>query len=184
MMNIESWWDSKHQATMFQYGNTTIAVPIGEEDAEIFKWVNEGGSSVSHSRYGIPYLEGKWDALLQMGTVLETLIKERAEATDALMATIGEYAAPWYGDDLDPEIVDAEFYDCPGYLLSVKFPVSIGLTDDDGDRRRHYSDIEEAMEALMATVTELSDTGGWAFLFIKEMDADLYDCPLSLESLK
>lgn len=110
-------------------------------------------------------------------------MSEKTEATDALMATIGEYGKFYEGDTLDPEIVDAEFYDCPGYPLGVKFPVPLGLTDDDGDRRRHYSDIEEAMEALMATVTELAGVDRWAIMFPEEMDADLYDCP-SPKSLK
>jgi len=44
------------------------------------------------------------------------------EAFDTILATLAKYGCLWKGDDLDPEIVDAEFYDCPNLCAGVDLP--------------------------------------------------------------
>jgi len=100
------------------------------------------------------------------------------EATDALMATLGEYDALWDGT-LPPEIIDAELYDCPregpwdtllpSPLCFHNDPVLIQLAD------RH-----EAMLTLIEVIKCYVETCVDTPLFSEETDGMLYDCPVDL----
>jgi hypothetical protein len=99
------------------------------------------------------------------------------EATDAVMATLGEYDALWDGM-LFPEIVDAEFYDCPnpwndwspilpGSLFSHLDPDLIQALD-------RFEALNVLIEVVKCYVENSLDVP----LFCEEVDAELYDCPL------
>lgn len=101
-----------------------------------------------------------------------------SEATDALMATLGEYDALWDGT-LAPEIVDAEMYDCPdsGGLFSPTLP-SLLCFHNDPDLLQVF-DRDEALLILIEVVKcYVGDNCVDTPLFSEEVDAELYDCPL------
>ncbi len=99
-------------------------------------------------------------------------------ATNALMATIGEYDVLWDGK-LFPEIVDAEFFDgcnLRGWvdLPERMFPGQMSIIKQQDDR-------VEALTVLKGVLAaQVGIYPGAAPLFPKNMDAELYDCPQPL----
>ena len=101
----------------------------------------------------------------------------KAEATDAVMATIGEYDTLWDGTLL-PEIIDAEFYDCPdsGRDWNPNMPTDMYLSQDFD--LMQIIDRYEALLALIEVVKCYVGTNVDASLFSEEVDAEMYDCPI------
>ncbi len=98
------------------------------------------------------------------------------EATDAIMATLGEYDAFWDGT-LSPEIIDAEFYDCPNEVdHGPLFPAP--LCHQDNPSLIQVYDRAEALLTLIEVVKCYVGTCIDAPLFTEEVDGELYDCPL------
>lgn len=106
-------------------------------------------------------------------------MNEVTEATDALMATLGEYDALWDGT-LPPEIIDAEIYDCPdsGGDLSPDMPINLYLSQDFD--LIQIIDRYEALLTLIEVVKCYVGTCIDAPLFSEETDGMLYDCPVDL----
>jgi len=97
------------------------------------------------------------------------------EATDALMATIGEQDVLWNGE-LFPEVYDAEMYDCPS-TRSVRLSCALHTSFDHA--RTYFLDLMEATDALMATLGEY-DALWDGTSFPEIVDAEFYDCPESV----
>jgi len=104
-------------------------------------------------------------------------MNEKIEATNALMATLGEYDVLWDGTLL-PEIIDAEFYDCPGSSSpwNSSLPINLCLGED----RELMNDLDriEALEALLEVIKCYVGTCIDAPLFSEEVDGELYDCSI------
>jgi hypothetical protein len=98
--------------------------------------------------------------------------------TDAIMATLGEYDAPWDGT-LTPEIVDAELYDCPreGLWATSILPPPLCYHNDPCliQMAARYEALLTLIEVVKVHVENSLD----APLFYEEVDGELYDCPLS-----
>ena len=94
---------------------------------------------------------------------------------DALMATLGEYDALWDGV-LPPEIIDAEFYDCPDSGdYSPDLPMGMYLSQDFD--LIQIIDRHEAMLTLIEVVKCYVGTCIDAPLFPEEFDGMMYDSP-------
>jgi len=103
----------------------------------------------------------------------------KEEATDALMATIGEYDALWDGV-LNPEVFDAEFCDCGDWGPSICLPVEMHMKSD--PKLEQQFDRIQALAALMGTVSAMVENSLDAPLFEEGVDAELFDCPLNDET--
>jgi hypothetical protein len=101
----------------------------------------------------------------------------KQEATDTIMATLGEYDALWDGE-LFPEIVDAELFDCfdKSVGVQVEMPVELFLRYD--VEINEEIDRLDAMAALMGAVAARVENSLDASLFSEGVDDELYDCPL------
>ncbi len=103
-----------------------------------------------------------------------------SEATDVLMATLGEYDALWDGT-LSPEIIDAEFYDCPDEVdHGPFFPAPLCHQDNPSliqvyDRAEAICTLIEVVKCYVETCIETCID---APLFSEEVDAEMYDCPI------
>ena len=98
-----------------------------------------------------------------------------SEATDALMATLGEYDVLWDGTLL-PEIIDADFYDCPNDSdWGPDMPTGMYLSQDFD--LMQIIDRYEALLTLIEVVKCCVGTCLEAPLFSEEVDGMMYDCP-------
>ena len=101
-----------------------------------------------------------------------------SEATDALMATLGEYDVLWNGT-LNPEIVDAMFYDCPNNSgWGPNMPTGMYLSQDFD--LMQIIDRYEALLTLIEVIKCYVGTCVDAPLFSEEVDGAMYDCPVDL----
>lgn len=103
-----------------------------------------------------------------------------SEATDAIMATLGEYDSLWDGT-LSPEIVDAEMYDCSwsGGDWSPLLPAPLCLHNDP-DLLQTF-DRDDALCVLIEVIMwYVGDSSPDTPLFPEGVDAELYDCPLDI----
>ncbi len=103
------------------------------------------------------------------------------EATDALMATLGEYDVLWDGV-LSPEIVDAELYDCYGNNMTATLPAELVIPC----LYRFLMQRLDRMEALYTLIEIVKCYAGTCIdtlHFSEEFDAEVYDCP-TIRSLK
>jgi hypothetical protein len=98
------------------------------------------------------------------------------EATDVLMAVIGEYDAFWDGTLL-PEILDAEEHDCDLDNYTVNLPTPLFVMID--PQIREVYDHMDAINALMATVAALSETCPNGFIS-ENLDGMFFDHPVSM----
>ncbi len=101
---------------------------------------------------------------------------DRADALVTLMATLGEYDALWDGE-LFPEIVDAEFHDCPDEVDHGPF-FPAPLCHQDNPSLIQVYDRYETLMVLMKVVKCYVGTCIDAPLFSEEVDAQMYDCPI------
>lgn len=104
------------------------------------------------------------------GEIGPTEYMDRHHATQALLATLGEYDALWNGV-LFPEIVDAGYYDCPS------FPPFIvdALTLMTSPVVQQIIDRTEALDTVLATVTTLAKRCPKE-LYSEGVDAVFGDC--------
>lgn len=99
------------------------------------------------------------------------------EATDVLMAVLGEHDTLWDGE-LFPEILDAEEFDCPQDSYSVKLPGPLFSMIDPQIREVH--DHIDAIDCLMATVTALSEKYPCGLLS-EDLDGMMFDHPVIID---
>jgi hypothetical protein len=104
----------------------------------------------------------------------------QAEATDAIMATIGEYDALWDGE-LFPEIIDAEYYDCfdRDHGVTVDFPEEMIIYYD--VQLRDFCDHHEALDTVITTITAMVENSLDAPIFSEDIDGMLYDHPVRID---
>jgi hypothetical protein len=101
----------------------------------------------------------------------------QSEATDVLMAVLGEHDALWDGE-LFPEILDAEEYDCTQDHYTVKLPDTLFAMID--PQIRDVYDRIDAIDCLMATVVALSEKYPCG-LIPEDLDGMLFDHPVIID---
>jgi len=114
----------------------------------------------------------------------ESLMATRqfVEANDALLATLWGYDVLWDGV-LPPEIVDAEFYDCPNLMGHIDLPYQLLFQRHPVTDIVQQRDHREALKTLIATVCEIAILYLDAPFLEINLDGSFHDCQLKSEEL-